>query len=299
MSQTGIFKSAEGEQVIRNWYARFLARLPYAVETRQIETPLGRTQVLVAGPADAQPLVVLHGAMAGAPYALGEMADLAHSYRVYAVDVIGQSVASAQVRPKFNDDSYARWLGAVLDGLGLPRAALLAISWGGAVALNLAQYAPERIAALVLVVPAGIVRGPVWAAIRKVAWPMLLYNMRPTVERRDRALAGIFTQPDPEFWSPYIGDAFKHYRMDFNAPPLLKPQQMAQLQAPVYVYAADQDLSFPGQVLLRRASELFPNYAGGHLFSNCLHSPPFTDDFRRELAARIRQVLSSMGVAPR
>ena len=293
MSTTGIFKTPAGEQIMRDWYGRFQARLLYAVEARHVDTPLGRTQVLVTGPADAPPLVCLHGAMAGAPHALGEMVGPEQRYRIYAVDVIGQSVASAQVRPTFSDDSYARWLSAVMDGLGLAQAALLAVSWGGAVALNLAQYAPERIAALVLVVPAGIVRGQAWEAKRKVAWPMLLYKLRPSVEARDRAFAGIFTQPDPEFWSPYIADAFQHYRMDFNAPPLVKPQQLQKLKAPVYVFAADRDLSFPGAALLERAAELFPNYTGGHLFANCQHTPPFTAAFRQELSARVQQVLGA------
>jgi len=53
------------------------------------------------------------------------------TYRVHAVDVIGQSPMSADVRLPVDDDSYGRWLPAVVDGLGLDKAHLVGVSWGG------------------------------------------------------------------------------------------------------------------------------------------------------------------------
>ena len=55
-------------------------------------TRFGDTHVLVAGPVDAPSLVVLHGAMGSSAHMLGELAPLLAKFRVYSVQVIGQSV---------------------------------------------------------------------------------------------------------------------------------------------------------------------------------------------------------------
>jgi len=80
--------------------------------------------------------VCLHGALASSAHVLPELGSLVEHYRVYAVDLLGQSVMSEDVRLELNDDSYGDWLQAVCAGLGLTRINLLGVSWGGFVALR-------------------------------------------------------------------------------------------------------------------------------------------------------------------
>ncbi|MGV3525429.1 MAG: alpha/beta fold hydrolase [Candidatus Sericytochromatia bacterium] len=287
----GIYKSAEGEALIRDWYTRFQARLKYSVETRQLETDLGQTQVLVSGPEDAPPVLCLHGALAGAPHMLGELGDLPAHFRLYAVDIVGQSVASAQLRPNPHDDSYARWLTQVLDALGLNQPLVLAVSWGASVALKLARYRPERLRGLVLLTPAALVQGPVLKGLMQIGLPMLAFRLAPTEARRDWAYSALLTTPDP-LWSPFLVDSMTHTKMDFSAPPLIQTGDLAGLRAPVYIFAGDQDLSFPGEALLKRAQQVFPHYQGGELLSDCKHVPPFTKAFRQRWTAQVREIFT-------
>ncbi len=73
------------------WCARFRQRIPLPVEDAVVQTSFGATHLLIAGPKDAPPMVMLHGALASSGHVLPELGPLLHTRRVYALDVIGQS----------------------------------------------------------------------------------------------------------------------------------------------------------------------------------------------------------------
>ena len=129
-----LFQSDQDRERMRQASGWFLAQVPGVVEARYVETRWGRTRVLVTGPEEGPPLVVLHGAMASASHLLPELGPLLDCCRVYALDVVGQSPWSEDRRL----DDYGGWLGEVTTGWGLPRFALLGVSWGGMVALRAA-----------------------------------------------------------------------------------------------------------------------------------------------------------------
>lgn len=140
-----LFKSEEAKARLVGWHTRFREHISAATEARSVETSFGKTHLLVGGAEDAPALVLLHGALASSAHALRELEGLLEHYRVYAVDIIGQSVMSADVRLPVDDDAYGRWLAEVLDRLGLERALVVGVSWGGFVAIRLAAYSPERV----------------------------------------------------------------------------------------------------------------------------------------------------------
>ena len=272
------------------WFETFRSAIAVPTESQIVGTPYGPTHVLVAGPRDAPPLVCLHGALATSAHVLPELGSLVERYRVYAVDVVGQSVMSDDRRLDLDDDSYGTWLAAVCAGLGLTRITLFGVSWGGFVAMRLVKVAPQLIEALILVVPAGMVTGPVWKGLTRVGLPMLWYRLSPSEKRLRKLTEGLFTSAD-ERWTTYFGDAVRSYRMDMRVPPLVKPEDVAGYQGPTLVLGADEDVSFPGAALLARAKELFPR-AEMELLEGCKHCPPSDDAFRARTAARVESFLS-------
>ncbi|KYG00588.1 alpha/beta hydrolase, partial [Sorangium cellulosum] len=278
MTSSIIFRSPEARARIATWFERFREKAPVPTRAREVSTRFGATHVLVAGPEHAPPLVCVHGAMASSAHLLPELGPLLTRFRVYAVDVIGQSVKSADVRVPVEGPAYAEWLTDVLDALGLPRAHLLGVSWGGFVALRMAEVAPARIDRLVLIVPGGVVSGPVWQGLTRVAIPMVLYRAFPSEDRLARLVSGLFTTQDA-MWGPYFGDAVRSYRLDMRIPPLATPEALAGFTRPALVFGADDDVSFPGAKLLARAKVLLPR-AETELLEGCRHSPPTDDAFR-------------------
>ncbi|XXF78957.1 alpha/beta hydrolase [Myxococcaceae bacterium GXIMD 01537] len=280
------FRNEQAKAVLSQWFDRFHARLQVPTESRRVKTRFGDTHVLVGGPEHAPPLVVLHGAMASSAHVLVELAPLLERFRVHAVDVIGQSVKSADARPSVSNNEYGEWLVDVLEGLSLRRAHVVGVSWGGFVSIRLAAFAPERIERLVLLVPAGVVNGSAWEGFTKLGLPLMLYRLSPSERRLKALVQNLLTTTDDD-WAPYLGDAFRSFNMDMRVPALARPEELQGLKAPTLVLGADADVSFPGQRLLDRASELFPALASAELIKECRHCPPTTDAFRRWLSERI------------
>lgn len=287
---SGIFRSPAARERMRHWYDRFLARLPAPAARTTLDTRCGPTHVLTYGPPEAPPLLCLHGALAGAPHALFELRGLLDHYRVFAPDIVGQSVASAEVRPRFDADGFGGWAQDVVQGLGLSRTHVLGISWGGAVALQLAIHAPALVDRLALLVPAGIVSGSPWRALVKVGWPMLRWRLRPTRERLEAMLRATLTTLDP-MWVEFMGDAFASVTMDFSAPPLVRPEPLRGFDRPAMVIAAQHDLSFPAAAMMKRAPQILPGLTQTHVIEGSKHCPPFDDAFRGWLCDTLRDFL--------
>lgn len=290
-----LFKSPAAAQTVRDWHQRFRARLPPPVTQRDLTTRFGQTQVLVAGPENAPPVVALHGALASSAHLLGELLPLTEQHRVYCVDVIGQSVMSADTRLSVKNDAYGQWLTDVFDGLGLDRAALLGVSWGGFAAQRFAALAPQRLDRLALLVPAGMVGGNSWRGFVEMGWPMTKYLLAPSPARLRQLGEGLLTTLDDD-WLPFIGDAFRAYDLrKMVVPTLSRPEEFTALTCPVLVIGAEHDVSFPGEKLVARAKQLFvrPGQLDTEVLAGVRHSPPTTDEFRRWLGARLTRFFST------
>lgn len=252
-------------------YDEALEGLGPGCESRTVGTGLGHTHVIVAGPEDAPPLVVLQGGNFLNPLCLSWFLPLANSYRLYAPDIVGQPGRSAQTRPSARGDGHARWLLDVLGGLGLGKVPFVGISYGAGVILRLAGFAPERVSGAVLVSPAGIASGPVWPMVREVALPMLLYRASPNRERLLRAARPLLTAPE----EPYVrqlGAVYRHVRLDREIPRAATREELSGYGGPTLLFAAERDLFFPAAEVLPRARAVIPNLET-EVLAGCRHVP--------------------------
>lgn len=104
------------------------------------------------GPADGRPLLALHGLSGhGARWRRFAENQLA-GFRVIAPDLRGHGESTWN--PPWNLEQFAQDVLGVLDDRGLDRVPVMGHSYGGAIALYLANLAPDRVSRLVLVDPA-------------------------------------------------------------------------------------------------------------------------------------------------
>lgn len=143
------FKSPEAQSRYFQVYDSVLAQWPVPYEERYIETELGRTHVIECGPADAPPLILLHGFHGTALMWITHIAELSRQFRCHLVETVGDAGKSLSYRPARNADDYVNWLAKVYGGLGLTRARVMGLSHGGWLAANLALRKPALVERLI------------------------------------------------------------------------------------------------------------------------------------------------------
>ncbi len=149
------FKNPQGEALYMAAYeaAMRLWTVPY--EAMDIPSRFGSTHLVVSGPEDAPPLVLLHGASASLTMWAFNVPELSQDYRVYALDVMGQPSKSVPDQTISKREDLVEWLTAILDALRIGQTHLVGMSDGGWIALNYAMSMPNRLRKLVVLSPAG------------------------------------------------------------------------------------------------------------------------------------------------
>ena len=285
---TTILRNDAAREELEAFYERFRARIPDA-HGRWVTTRFGDTHVLVAGRPEAPPLLLLHGAASGSAHMMSACLPLLDHFRVFAPDMLGQSVKTIDARLPYREAACGQWLVDVLDVLGVGRAHVYGASLGGFMARKLAEHAPDRVDRLVLTVPAGIVTNSVAAVLSRFIIPKLIYRAFPSRDRLRRLVGSMMTTLDDE-WIDYFDAAFRGFHLDLRMPPLASPEPLARFARPTLVFGASEDIFFPGAELLARAKVLFP-LAETELLLGCRHVLPMNDAFAEQYCARVVRFL--------
>jgi pimeloyl-ACP methyl ester carboxylesterase len=118
--------------------------LPPGGDTGFVETDGARIHYAAFG--DGPPVILLHGGMSHAGHFGKQVPALvAAGHRVVAIDSRGHGQSTWDGRP-FSYDLLAADTLAVMDALGIPRAAIVGWSDGACTGLALAKRAPDRVA---------------------------------------------------------------------------------------------------------------------------------------------------------
>jgi pimeloyl-ACP methyl ester carboxylesterase len=149
-----VFKTAQGEAAYLAAYDRALEKWPVPYETRYVPTAYGDTHVIISGPEDGEPLILIPGSMADATLWSPSIAAFARTYRVYALDTMGDVGKNKMVEPLPDPAGAAEWLTDVLDALEIEKAFMAGYSQGGFFTANYALHKPERLKKIVLLAPA-------------------------------------------------------------------------------------------------------------------------------------------------
>ena len=100
---------------------------------------------------DAEPILLLHGTSASLHTWEGWVAALRGTRRVITVDIPGFGLTGPAADGDYSIAAYVRFVGAVLDTLGVQRAVVGGNSLGGQIAWEAAVAYPDRVSRLILV----------------------------------------------------------------------------------------------------------------------------------------------------
>ena len=140
-------------------YERVFALWPQPVEEFDIETATATTRVHACRPhSDGAPIVLLTGAGGNAAAWFPQVAALAKDGPVYGIDLPGDANPSIPRAPMTPPAACAAWLDELLSQLSDRPAHLVGYSYGGWIAMNQAIRAPDRVASITLLDPAGLTK---------------------------------------------------------------------------------------------------------------------------------------------
>ena len=249
-------KTLSNEQL----YRRALSLWPVAYRELSIPTSLGQARVIVAGPEDAEAVVLLHGMQANSAMWYPNIAALAEHYRVYAIDDLlgsGGSLADTDISGM---TQVVSWYQELFDLLQLDSINLVGASRGGwqATAIALAESNNEmsRIQALVLLSPAQTFG---WIELSGDLLSSILFTLNPVRDEVQESLKTLSTKVhliNSIYLDQYVA------ALDDNPVPGLitemrpfSDQQLQQITLPTLVMIGDNDI-MNNQDSLERANKI-------------------------------------------
>jgi len=285
-----IYRSEAGRRRLLECYDDALAALSVAVDERTVDTRHGETHVLLAGPADGQPILCFHGGNATNPMTLSWYTALADEFRLVAPDTIGQPGYSAETRVDPTGDGYGEWVLDLLDAFDLDAPAAIGTSYGAGIVLRTAALAPERVERAALVVPAGFGTGSL-GGLARVGTPAMLYRYLGRRGLRDRVLRTIATEPraDP-IARETVGAALRSVALERSFP-TATAEELAGWSAPVGILAVEDDPFFPAARILPRARDRLPTLAFAETLDDERHL--LSPGARAHVTDRLREFLGA------
>jgi pimeloyl-ACP methyl ester carboxylesterase len=257
-TEISIYKNSEGKASCLALYNAALAGWPVPYEQLDVPTRFGSTHIIVCGPDQAPPLVLLHGNWATATMWSSIIAELSQNFRTYAIDQIddvGKSNPTCIPSSRFE---YAEWLLNVCDRLALQRADFIGLSYGGFLATNFALRIPDRVKRLILLCPGIPNFGPPTSRYAIHGMPLILFPSQWTGRWLIQGLCVKGYHSNDLEANQLIASAMGlRSRIPFR--PVFGDDEFKNLDLPVLLLIGDKEVMYDARSAINRARLLIPN----------------------------------------
>lgn len=245
-----LYKSPEVRAQLNAIYDAKLAQWPAPYELQMVDCEYGRVCVIISGPEDGPPVLLLHAASMANWSWIYNVAALSQNCRVFAIDYIGEpgkseltDINHLPMDRQALTDLYLH----VMNELGIEQSAVIGASFGGYIATCLAVEAPERVKKIALLGPMGIT--PATSNVNTKLIAYMLFPLKPFQDNMFHWALGDEPQllADTEAWFRLVLTGVTRK----GAPPMtFTPDYLQQVQAPALLIlgAKDQLVGDPGFV---------------------------------------------------
>lgn len=236
------------------------------------------TTYLISG--SGPPVILLHGAGAGAVTWYPTLGSIAKDFTVFAPDIVGYGESDKPDAP-YDKHYFSEWLKSFLTALAIPKAHIVGLSQGGAIALQFAIDYPDMVEKLILVNSGGLGAKPSLGAMAGMLW-MNCFPSKCASHFNAQYLLYDRNNRDPNH-SDYSIEVLKAEggkkaltQGKGAAVSEIPPSLLRQIKAPTLIVWGEDDKLFPAKYG-DAAAELIPNATllrlpnAGHL---CLMDQP-------------------------
>ena len=255
-----VFKSELQKNKFKNHYNQILSQFPF--EQKYINTTFGDTFMLTAGNESNPPVILLHGSCSNSAFWLPEIIALSQSYKVYAIDILGEAGNSEEYRPEIESLDFAKWMHEVLDTLCINKAIFVGNSLGGWMTLKFATTFPQRVSKICLLASAGL------AEVR----PEFIKSVE--IASKTDGSVEVDTSTIGDHSIPKEVLDFMNLIVESYDPipylPIFSDEQLKNLNMPVLFIGGEDDMIIDALESAKRLSTLVPD-AEIHLLKNTGH----------------------------
>jgi pimeloyl-ACP methyl ester carboxylesterase len=148
-----IYKSPKYREKLIKIYDEKLSQWPTPYESRYLDTKYGKVHVIVSGPEDGYPVMLINASGVAGWSWIFNVGALNKKFRTYAIDNIGEAGKNDLKQPNYipsNGPEIAAYYADIGNQLGFKKSHVIGASVGGFISSNYAVYAPERVNKLVL-----------------------------------------------------------------------------------------------------------------------------------------------------
>lgn len=259
-------------------------------EELYIETSKGTAHVIMSGPANGTPVVLLHGMSASSTMWYFNAKALASEHRVFAIDLIiepGKSYKTSDIK---NIKEINAWYQEVFEKLKLDSVHLIGTSRGGWLAADLALNS-QNIKSVILLSP---VQTFIWTPVSKGLLKNMMNVFYPKEKRALRTMETLSNDP-----SKIHEDYIEQYRIALENDSLNKfmiqmrpfsKKKLRSLEMPVLLLVGDDDL-FNTKRSVHRVEKYIPQ-GQGEVISNSGHflSVDQTEEVNQKMLDFLRSV---------
>jgi pimeloyl-ACP methyl ester carboxylesterase len=246
-------------------YQAIMDKWPVRYREFTITTSFGETHVIASGTETAPPVVLLHALLAGPVSWYRNVEALSQSYRVYAVDVIGEGNRSRPVKPITSLDDFLHWFTEVIDSLGIETLYVAGNSYGGFTAAYYAMKLPDRVLKLVLIGPAATI-SPMRPFYTHMFIPKAMYGFFPKLPGRKRVMRNSVDWmhkglPYDPFWEPVFYNSMVYGGLINQVfPRMYTKEEFARIKAKVLLLLGEREAIYNDLAsAVRSARELIPD----------------------------------------
>lgn len=252
-----VYKDQQSMDKMLKLYDKQMTLLGVDYSEKYIETSFGKTHVVIAGDAAKPPIFTVHGGNGTTPLNLKLFLPLIKDYCLITPDVIGMPGKSDPYRTLDTaKDDFGKWLVEIMDVLKIDKIPFVVSSYSAAMLMSLAQVAPERIEKAALVVPSGIAHGPLFKIIRKMTVPMLGYYFVQS-DSSFQKIMELMSSEEDEQMKAFFQLMMSSYKMEMKPPREFSKKDLIGFDAPVIIFASEDDIFFPASRVFPRAKEMF------------------------------------------
>jgi len=237
---TSIYKSPQVKARFMEIYDAKMKEWPVPYESLYVDTSYGQVHVIISGPEDAPPMLLLHASGVPAWSWKYNVEQLSQCYRTYAIDLIGDAgrseYDSLDNRMRDGQDE-AELYAEISDQLGVGQAYVVGASEGGFIGTQYALHAPERVEKLVLLGPMG------YSGATQSVFRIMFAQFFPLKSIQESTFRWAFSD-DPKLgqefgeWFRLVMTGLKPVKV---APLPLKPEQRQRIQVPVLMVLGKRD----------------------------------------------------------